>query len=74
MQIKSLALTVVLVALVAGALYLTRGAGSFSRLTTLTGLYAVEGVGGFRVVCFVNRDSGAMSCLPADDVKKEDAK
>ncbi len=74
MRIKSLAITVALVALVAGALYLTRGAGSFSRLTTLTGLYAVEGVGGFSVVCFVNRDSGAMSCLPAVDIQKVNEK
>lgn len=71
MRIKSLALTVVLAALVSGALYLTRGAGSFSRLTTLTGLYAVEGVGGWSVVCFVNRDSGSTSCLPMSDVKKD---
>jgi hypothetical protein len=73
MRIKSLATAVAIVTLVAGALFLTRGAGSFSRLTTLTGLYAVEDVGGWSVVCFVNRDSGATSCLPEAAVKKEDA-
>ncbi len=59
--------TVVSVALVVisvASLYiLFSGAGKFTRMTTIGGIYAVEKPGGKDVTCFVNKDSGSMSCL-----------
>lgn len=52
-------------------LLMTRGDGSFTRLTTVKGLYAVPNVGGYKVVCFVNSVGDAISCLPERNVRNE---
>jgi len=49
------------------AFFLT-GDGGLEKMTTLSGIYAVENPSGYKVVCFVERGSGAMSCLK--DVQK----
>lgn len=42
------------------------GAGSFKRMVTHTGIYAVPRPGGYDAVCFLDADSkdGGLSCLP----------
>lgn len=53
----------VVVAVFAGILILT-GDGGLARMTTLSGIYAVERPGGHPVVCFVERAASAMDCVP----------
>ena len=39
------------------------GEGGLKRMTTISGIYAVE-PNGYDVVCFVERSSGSIDCLP----------
>lgn len=60
------ALTAIIVILLIAAIAASAmtGDGGIERLTTLSGIYAVEEPGGHKgVVCFAERSSGAMSCL-----------
>lgn len=59
----------IMVAIAAGVMALS-GAGKLQSMTTLGGIYAVEHPGNFEAVCFVNKDSGSMSCLPRSQVTK----
>lgn len=45
------------------AVYILNGDGGLKRMTTLSGIYTVE-PRGHEAVCFVERSSGSVSCLP----------
>lgn len=53
--------------LIAGlAAYLVTGSGSFRRMVTISGIYAVCRPDGYDVVCFLDADSsqGGLFCVP----------
>lgn len=45
-------------------LFLFNGAGGLRRMVTLSGIYTVADPGGYPVVCFVDKGSRAMDCIP----------
>ena len=56
-----LTLTLSVIAFVIGYLFI--GDGGFEKMTTLSGIYAVDSPSGYPVTCFVERGSGDMSCV-----------
>lgn len=40
------------------------GDGKFERMTTFGGIYAVDEPSGWPVVCFIEKESNSMQCLP----------
>lgn len=48
------------------AAYSLSGDGGLKRMTTLSGIYAVENPGGWPVVCFADKSSpeGGIDCVP----------
>lgn len=61
---------VIIVCLLVWGVSFLFGDGGFQRMTTLSGIYAVERPSGYNVVCFVERSYGAMQCLPYSEVQK----
>lgn len=66
MRLIGTAVAIVAVIFFVAALLLN-GDGGFKRMTTMSGIYAVERPAGHDVVCFVERSSGAMDCIKEPD-------
>jgi len=52
-------------------LWLTLGSGTITKLTTISGVYAVCKPEGYNVVCFgIARNSETLSCIPLSQATK----
>lgn len=56
---------------IVGLLAVFTGDGGVTRMTTLSGIYAVDSPSGKAVTCFVERNSGAMDCVPHNHMNTE---
>lgn len=45
------------------------GDGGLRRMVTISGIYTVADPGGYPVVCFVDKGSRAMDCLPRGQIQ-----
>jgi len=61
----------VILAVIIPLLMVFSGEGGLARMTTISGIYAVDKPEGYPVVCFVDKSAGAMSCVPMSFMKGE---
>lgn len=63
---------IVVFAIGAASIALLSGEGSLKGRLTLKGVYAVCKPEGAEAVCFINKDSGDIACLPLTAVQNKD--
>lgn len=63
-----LALLVLVIGIASWGVLSFFGAGVIERATTIGGMYAVKRPDGYDAVCFVQKSSGHISCLPCSSV------